>query len=118
MEWMLDHNAQGLIERFRKEVFAPHHRFVYAQPLVDVIDAAFQNAFPFGICRPDIARTMCEESGSRWTNRSALSSDRGQGGTSETSPPLRWPPLSIHQRTDLRAAHCNPRAEHRRPACG
>src|SRR5579864_895762 len=37
---------QRRLERLDEEVFAPHHRFVHAEFLGQMIDAALYNAFP------------------------------------------------------------------------
>ena len=45
---------QHVLERLDEEVFAPHHRLVDAEILVDVIDAAAENAFPPGLVLAEV----------------------------------------------------------------
>src|SRR6185503_17143145 len=41
--------GEGFSERFDEEEFAPHDTFVDAQAFVDVVDAAFEDAFPVNV---------------------------------------------------------------------
>lgn len=45
---------QHALERLTKEVFSPHDALVYAQPLVDVINAALEDPFPLGIAHREM----------------------------------------------------------------
>jgi hypothetical protein len=47
--FLLGGRANYAVQRFQEEVLSPHHRLVHAQVFVDMVHAAFQDAFPLRI---------------------------------------------------------------------